>query len=96
MGCVSSKKNSFPIPKNNDLALFYDHMNKLIHHHDLEDESDEESSNGEFEAEHQENIEAPPNEDDGPNQPVLPNEENEPVFQPGPFLLSPFRSSQSG
>jgi hypothetical protein len=94
MGCVSSKKETFVIPKNNDLALFFDHMNSLMHHHgldegsiaDLEEEQndlDEEPNQPEPLNAEQPNQPEPlnaeqPNEEEAPNHLVAPNEENLP------------------
>ena len=103
MGCVSSKKETFVIPKNNDLALFFDHMNSLMHHHGLEEESiadlEEEQNDLDEEPNQPEPLNAEqPNEEEAPNHLAAPNEENLPnqVVHQNPFEWFPRAWSQQG
>jgi hypothetical protein len=103
MGCVSSKKETFVIPKNNDLALFFDHMNSLMHHHGLDEGSiadlEEEQNDLDEEPNQPEPLnEEQPNEEEAPNHLVAPNEENLPnqVVHQNPFEWFPRAWSQQG
>jgi hypothetical protein len=103
MGCVSSKKQTFVIPKNNDLALFFDHMNSLMHHHGLDEGSiadlEEEQNDLDEEPNQPEPLnEEQPNEEEAPNHLAAPNEENLPnqVVHQNPFEWFPRAWSQQG
>jgi hypothetical protein len=103
MGCVSSKKETFVIPKNNDLALFFDHMNSLMHHHGLDEGSiadlEEEQNDLDEEPNQPEPLNAEqPNEEEAPNHLAAPNEENLPnqVVHQNPFEWFPRAWSQQG